>query len=387
MKAIFAIPYRAQSKTIERLFGTFVTRMWKGSEAYVGALGKRTERVHNLFKNPAQLPTLHEFLALLDAEITLYNNDRRHRGQGMSGRSPAEVFSETRIPLQRPEEKGFAFVFWQYHVRMVRGCAVTIGSDRYLLAADAGFNYEGKYVQILVDPEDMRRAVVLTGCAHCKPEVRREKIAGCGCAGKGSFLCEATLWAPSTFSFDDPITVENKRTVDRIERHFKARVKAGDVRAQRLVRELRTPAARERLTRKLAAKWRGEQPIVAAAGAEHSTLLLPHSRLAREVEEARVFLENPLSLTPAERELADSIDLPSNDTIASFASASSRLRIAAAPDDDSAVGIANTLGELAAEERLREREAAGFCSATVDCPNGPERGPFCPTHQKEFAGE
>jgi transposase InsO family protein len=385
MKAIFAIPYRAQSKTIERLFGTFVTRMWQGSQAYVGALGKRTDRVNHLFNHPEQLPALEEFLQLLDAEINVYNANPGHRGQGMDGRSPVEVFNATRIPRCDPEEKGFAFVFWQYHVRMVRGCAVTIGPDRYQVLPDVGFSYEGKYVQVLVDPDDIRRGVVLSGCVHCKPEVRREKIAGCGCAGKGAFLCEAMLWAPSTFSFDDPITVENKKTVDRIEKHYKARVNAGDSRAAHIVREVRTPAGRERLLRKLAAKWRGEQaPLVAAVGEERSTLLLPHSRFAREVEKARALLENPLHLTAGERELVDSVELPSNADLESLAS-SARLRIVDRREEEPIVTA--PIAEMQEEVLRRERESAGYCSATLDCPNASERGPFCSTHQKEFAGD
>jgi hypothetical protein len=267
---------------------------------------------------------------------------------------------------------------------MIRGCAVTVGADRYILDERIGFNHEGKYVQVLVNPDDIRRGVILSGCIHCKPEVRREKIAGCGCAGKGAFLCEAALWAPSTFSFDDPITVENTKTVARITRYYKRQLQSGDSRAAHIVRELRRPAGRERLARKLAAKWRDEQrPLVAASGEERSVLLLPHSHIARQVEEARFLVENPLQqLSAADRELADSIELPTNAAIESLA-ALPRLHIV--DSNEQWVNVTSSLDEMAIVEMRREREAAGFCSATLDCPN--DGKPFCTTHQKEFAGE
>jgi len=380
LRAIFATPYRAQSKTIERLFGTFVSRLWKGSAAYTGPLGKRTERVTRAFEDPQQLPTLTDFLALLDSEITIYNTDLGHRGHGMNGRSPLQVFDETRIPRRDPDQKGFALVFWQYHVRMVRGCTFTIGPDRYRLASEAiGFDYEGKYVQVLVNPEDVRSAIALTGCVHCKPEVRREKTAGCGCAGKGQFLCEAAMWDRSTFSFDDPITADNKKTLTRLERYWRERVRSGDPRARQMVEQFRQ--RRPEVLRRIAARRRAEQePLVAAGGEERSTLLLPHSKLARELEETRALLENPLHLTAEERDLSRSIELPTNEELEALAMP----RLYALPPAEPSCDVSAVLSELAIEERRREREEAGFCAVALDCPNP---GPICQTHKQEISGE
>jgi transposase InsO family protein len=311
MKAIFATPYRAQSKTIERLFGTFVRRIWSLSPAYVGKLGKRSERATKLFNNPEGLPTLEEFREQLKTEITLYNTDKRHRGQGMNGQSPQEVFHATRPAERRmPDPAGFALVFWQHYVRMIRGCAVTIGADRYRIEAEAiGFEYEGKYVQVLVNPDDVRRASVLTGCVHCKPEVRRELLTACGCAGKGNALCEAVLWAPSTFSFDDPVTDENNKTIKRLARFYKERARHGDPMAERM----RDDFARRRheIQRAVATVREREQQPLIAAGNGATVILGGHSQVARDMTRVRALLANPLQLTDTERSGIALVERPS----------------------------------------------------------------------------
>jgi len=347
LKAIFATPYRAQSKTIERLFGTWVRRIWSTSPAYVGKLGKRSDRVTKMFKSPELLPTIERFHEELATEISLYNTDRRHRGQGMGGRSPQEVFHATRPAEPRmPESTGFALVFWQHYVRMIRGCAVTIGPDRYRIEAESvGFDFEGKYVQILVNPEDVRRAIVLTGCVHCSEKARREQILGCGCAGKGSYLCEAVLWAPSTHSFDDPITAENNREIKRLEKFWKARAYSGDPRAKQIVEAFR--GRRHEIQRRIAAVRESEQqPMVATGGG--ATLILPHSHVVREVERTRALLANPLGLTSAERLTIATVERPSIAKLEAMVP-SPRLRPAAMLID--VEGIDAALAELTQENK------------------------------------
>jgi hypothetical protein len=376
IRPIFATPYRAQAKAIERLFGTFVRRIWGASSAYVGRLGKRTERVQRLFENPAELPTVTEFCDLLSSEIALYDTSTEHRGHGMDGRSPMQVFADTRIPRRDPDPAALAQVFWHYYVRMVRGAAVSIGSDRYRLADErVAVDYDGRYVQVLVDPDDIRSATIISGCAHCRPEVRRQKTIACGCANKGVYLCDAALWDRSTYSFDDPITVENKRTVKRLERAFRERVHDGDPRAVEQYADFRR--RRPEILRRIAQRQLEEQqPLVALSNEASSTHLIPaHSKLARDISQAREFLGNPLQLSVEERALADSIVLPSLGELGGVTDAEFSLHAVPPIDDE----VTDELAVIELDRRAREREQAGYCSATLDCPN---LGPICSVHQQ-----
>jgi putative transposase len=374
MKATFAIAYHPQSKTIERLFGTWVTQMWRGSEAYVGRLGKRTEKSDTLFNDPQQLPSVDEFRDVLDSKIVIYNTTRGHRGQGMAGGSPDEVFAATRLPFQQPDEKSFALCFWDYEVRMVRGAAFSIGGYRYrLLKNDVAYEYEGKYVQILIDPDDQRRAFVLTGCVHCKPEVRRDKTVRCSCAGKGQFLCEAELWVNSTFSFDDPVTVENKKTVQRLHRDFKARMAAGDPRAREIVRRWNGPAYLARLA---AMRRKEMQPLVAAAGEGRTTFLLPHSKIARDAEAMREVLSNPCALTSDQIALADSVVDRTDEFLDEVSRAPRALR-AVPPSEDDPIAFDAELMRVREERERKRKAAAGEC---LDCPAPRSIGKYCENH-------
>ena len=380
MRAVFATPYRAQSKTIERLFGTFVSRIWRGSQAWVGQLGKRTERVARMFDDPGQLPSFAEFEAGLVDEITLYNTREGHRGHGMNGASPAQVFASTRIPRRDPDAAGFALVFWKHYVRMVRGGAVSIGTDRYRLIAEAGYDNEGRYVQVLVDPNDVRRALVLSGCEHCKPELRREKLSGCGCPGKGVLICEAEMWDRSTFSFDDPITAANQKEVARLEKIFRERARSGDVEAKRAIAAW--PERRRELLAVIAAQRRTEsEALLASVGGGRTIALLPQSKVARDAEVIRERLAGPY-LTAAEREEANAIDLPAVESLRLLTEeASSR----GTTDVDAAASANEEIAAISMDRRRREREAAGFCSATLHCPNA--GNPFCEEHRRELLGD
>ena len=391
VRIIFAIPRRARSKNIERLFGTWVRQIWSGNAAYVGALGKRTERSAELYKHPEQLLDFESFRALLTAEIDRYNMRRGHRGQAMSGRSPLEVLAETRIPRRDPDEKGFALAFWHYHARQVRaGGRIVVGQNEYQIAEPAIALAEmGRNVQLLVNPEDVRRAIVLTGCQHTTSKLDRSRSIACGCAGKGAFLCEATLWGLSTYDTDDPITVGNLKEEARINKELRRQVRFfGNLSAHRDLASFK--ANRFALLQAIAERERGaNRQLLAKAEGERSgaTVLLPQSSIARRLEEYRDRLDGAGLITPADRQLAAAITPPPLYDLAALAALHRVHDEVRSTDEEEPAGVTLTLANLDDERRRREREDAGFCSATLDCPNAAERGPFCLAHHHELVGD
>lgn len=391
VRIIFAIPRHGRSKNIERLFGTWVRQIWSGNAAYVGALGKRTESAKELYKHPEQMLDFESFRQMLTAEIDRYNMRRGHRGQAMSGRSPLEVLAGTRIPRRDPDEKGFALAFWHYHARQVRaGGVMVVGRNEYQIAEPAiVLDQIGRNVQLLVNPEDVRRAIVLTGCEHTTSKVDRARTIACGCAGKGAFLCEATLRGLSTYDTTDAITISNLKEEARINKELRRQVKLfGSLPARRDLAAfkhgrfalLQAIADRERnANRQLYAKAAGER-----TGA---TVLLPQSSIARRLEEYRERIDG-VDLVPAvDRELAAAIPPPPIEDLAALADLRRMHVDAPAAIDEDEAPAALTLQNLDDERRRREREEAGYCSATLDCPNAAERGAFCLSHHKELVGD
>jgi hypothetical protein len=85
-EVMFATPYNAQAKLLERTFKTWIGQFHRSFESYRGELGQRSERAEYLRKHPHELPTLGELVLDLDRQIAEYNATP-HRGRGMKGRA------------------------------------------------------------------------------------------------------------------------------------------------------------------------------------------------------------------------------------------------------------------------------------------------------------
>ena len=372
IRVIFAIPYRARSKGIERLFRTWVEQIWKGTPSYVGELGKRRDRVKALYSTPAELPSYAEFCERLGVKVDLYNMTEGHRGQGMNGRSPLKVLAETRIDPRTPEPQGWAYAFFLWFGRQVGTAgALEVDGARYRLPVETYVQLPRRtFVQVLIDPDDMRTAIVLTGCPHTKAGVSRSTVVRCGCRGKGELLCAAPMWGLSTFDSEDPITVASHRLLNAWNRDLKQKLRVNKTSATaRAVQEFKTnrlalyAAMRDRL---VAAN---QELIAQATGSKiaATTVLLPQSTIARQLGAYRSLTQKD-GLTPEQHQLADA--------------ASDRRRLLSPPTQLHAVEPTQSIDA----DIMRERELRGFCLFDTECPNARKRdSEFC--HQHENRGD
>lgn len=82
VEVVYAIPYNAQAKAIERMFRTLRQRFDEDFDAYRGSLGQTSELARELYNRPKELPTLSELAFLLQLAINQYNATP-HTGRGM----------------------------------------------------------------------------------------------------------------------------------------------------------------------------------------------------------------------------------------------------------------------------------------------------------------
>ena len=82
IEVVYALPYNAQAKAIERMFLTFRQRFDEDFEAYRGSLEHKSEFARELLYRPSELPTISELAQLLQLTIDQYNSTP-HTGRGM----------------------------------------------------------------------------------------------------------------------------------------------------------------------------------------------------------------------------------------------------------------------------------------------------------------
>jgi hypothetical protein len=342
----YATPYNAKAKAIERMFGSFVSRVWRGTEAYVGRLGRRTEKAHHLYQNPEKLPTFSSFLEQLEAEIAIYN-ETPHRGQGMKGQSPAEVFAARRIPRREPDAHAFRLAFWATHERVVGRNGVSVNGYTYmLLTREAQFQYQDSRVLVLVNPLNATEAAILNE--------------------KKQLISLARMQGFATNDADDPVTQEHIRLTQRLNRDMRERMRNTiDPEAARHVRRFKAQD-KTVLLKKVAQRLRErDRERLALAAGETVIQALPHySRLARDVEEHRALLSNPSGLTPEELELANSVE-DRFETTGQFLSAPDPWlytpREVPPPSEEEEQRYARESARLRAKRELERKEREGLC--------------------------
>jgi transposase InsO family protein len=140
MAAHFTEPYHGQSKHIERAFGFFAAEFDKSFESYLGSNTSDRHDESRLYTGafdgtPArpieELPTIEETRALFRKFAEWYNTKHKHRGQGMGGRVPEQVFNETlRGRRDLPEDWG-KYVWTRREIRVVQQNGVRDGEIWY----------------------------------------------------------------------------------------------------------------------------------------------------------------------------------------------------------------------------------------------------------------
>jgi hypothetical protein len=372
IQVVFARPYNAQAKAIERLFGTFVERRWRGTPGYTGRLGKRSERTQSLVAHPEQLPTFTDFCQYLDATIDIHNTSA-HRGTGMQGRTPTAVLAAWRAthPRREPDPFAFRLVFWRMVERTLgrvsRGYGVRDQHLVYVLAdpdARVAAAYLGSRVKVLIDPEDVAHAIV--------------------CSEREEFLCEARVLELATHDTSDAVTQEALEAVKHQAKAFRRRVYAGDRDAIRQLARFKAGYIPRLVAVGRSRRAESERLVAAGGAGDAVSVVIPrYSRIARDAAASTQAVHVPLSFTAEENELAASVTLPSAEELLSLAPFIARPSLVASfagDDDEPAVP---TIQEIEFERQLSAREADGFCTATLDCPFVGD--PFCSNHRDERA--
>ncbi|GHV93222.1 hypothetical protein AGMMS50268_37250 [Spirochaetia bacterium] len=136
--AHFCIPYRGQSKPIERAFRTDIELFEKRMETYVGSnTAQRPDeaklywgRINGRDKIDVEL-TLEDVRRMYAEYVEWFNNEWHHTGQGMDGKTPQQVYEETRGPRKDIPEEMRKYIFTRREKRTVQRNGVTIDGIEY----------------------------------------------------------------------------------------------------------------------------------------------------------------------------------------------------------------------------------------------------------------
>lgn len=119
IKVHFAIPYNAKAKPIERTFNTFESQFGRLFKTYLGSNpAKRPEQIKKL--GLEEYPTFEEYKKLHDDYIENVYNEDAHRGDGMNGKSPNQVYDENLHEVRKAPES----VLRQWLMRTTRAYTV-----------------------------------------------------------------------------------------------------------------------------------------------------------------------------------------------------------------------------------------------------------------------
>ncbi len=150
----FAIPYNAKSKPIEafwRWFDSYVSRMLPG---YTGRNNQAMPEETKKLVKTKKLLKMSEFVALLEEKIDDFNNMTGHQGHGMEGRSPNQVFKQTKIQTKRLSEKEFATLFLERKTAKVYRDGIRFMGWYYQDKIGEWAKYQNRKVQISFNPDD-----------------------------------------------------------------------------------------------------------------------------------------------------------------------------------------------------------------------------------------
>jgi len=161
IETIFAWPYNAQSKPIERFFGTF-NELERLMPTYTGASIQdkpahmlRNEKLHRQIhekKYGGWVPTIEEALQIIGGWVGEYSR-RPHRG--LKGLCPGEVFASGKGP--GVDEPALRFLMMSVEIKTVHRNGVTFMGRNYYDEALYGMRDR---VMVRYDMEDLSRVLV-----------------------------------------------------------------------------------------------------------------------------------------------------------------------------------------------------------------------------------
>jgi hypothetical protein len=375
VEAIFSIPGEPQGKIVERWFNTLGIQLYPEFEAYRGKLGERSDRAEYLRKHPAECPTLIEMRNALDTTVDAYHA-RPHRGRGMDGRSPNEVFEDAsiRYPRQDPDAAALAYAFWHEKVgAQVGRNGIVFHKRTYRLEAKLHAEYLLQKVVLRWHEEKPEIVVVCdargrflgvaadVSSSAAAPKGRSPKV-GEAIAGRNAFWNE--------------VKGQWEAMHPRMQKRL-AGVEAGEY--ERLIakrEEIATPTA------------------IAVDGSGGSVTVVDRhlSPLARQVIEAEARIGNPYGLSAADLALTrlDQSELVSADILRERHARESSLihaRFGSEETDEDRRYVAEELSAAALRQLKATRDENGMCVYDVECPNaGDFDRDMCLDHYQQVFG-
>jgi putative transposase len=192
----YCTPYHPQAKHIERYHLTVHERFDKAFISYTSgathlrpdaataALARHGKLLQMGRAAESALPLASDFIAMAEAWIEEWYHQQPQDGQGMHGRSPAQVFEAERNPIQRtcPEPALLAMLLCERATRKVMNCAVEISGARFVPdLADHYANLQmhersGRRVTIAYDPLEPMYVAVLDEDLHFICRLQREDL-------------------------------------------------------------------------------------------------------------------------------------------------------------------------------------------------------------------
>ena len=166
IKVIFCQAYHGQSKPIERFWRTFHEQFDKFEPTYVGSNTADRPDEAKVFKSNVDdmkkediclIPTMEEVAARIARFMAWYNEKWNHSGQGMEGRTPAQVFAEYAAPRREIPDGLKKYLFTMRYVRAVQRNGVLLDGVFYQSAGFVAHN--GQRVEV-------RRGLDDTGVVH-----------------------------------------------------------------------------------------------------------------------------------------------------------------------------------------------------------------------------
>jgi putative transposase len=189
------IKYHPQSKHIERFFRTLHMRFdslfahYTTGNAYARpdetnvAMAEHAKLLREGRGKESALIPATEFIAMGATWIEReYNAKHSHRGQGMDGRTPNEVFDEG-YPIEKrvvPGDDVLEQMLWEHEKRVVDSCAIRFNRRRYIGANEhssaALYLANGTEVVLHYDPNDPEFGVVTDLSGHKIASVVSEQL-------------------------------------------------------------------------------------------------------------------------------------------------------------------------------------------------------------------
>jgi hypothetical protein len=155
--AHFCLPYRGQSKPIERAFRTDIELFEKRVETYVGSNTAQRPDEAKLYwgringRDRIEVELTFEDMRRMYAEyVEWFNHEWCHTGQGMDGKTPVQVFEANRGPRKEIPEALRRYIFTRREKRTVQRKWVTIDGIEY---------YNPQMVQYIGSEVEVRRDI------------------------------------------------------------------------------------------------------------------------------------------------------------------------------------------------------------------------------------